>query len=76
VGAVIAGGFNPRQEDLQLIYTNKDTLGHATDWLTERGDVREQREQRLETVEWGILIFAVLAILVALGWTPWRLVGC
>lgn len=38
-------------------------LQAAQDWLTERRDIHERREQRLETVEWAILIFVVLGVL-------------
>jgi hypothetical protein len=34
--------------------------------LTEQGDKRVQREQRLECVEWLLLVAAVAAIVVAL----------
>jgi len=69
VGSVIAGGLTPREVELQKIYTGHDNiLAHATAWLTERGDVKEQREQRLETLEWAILILTVVATLIGLGW--------
>jgi hypothetical protein len=66
-----------RHGDLQRIYTDQNgMLSEATAWLTERGDVREQREQRLETAEWAIVIFAVGAVLAEAsiaaheyGWT-------
>lgn len=66
VGTVVAGGFNPRHEELQKVYTDPTVLANAAAWLTERGDLREQREQRLETVEWAVLVLTVLATLVAL----------
>jgi hypothetical protein len=34
----------------------------ATAWLTERGDTRERQEQRLETVEWAVLIFVAVGV--------------
>lgn len=36
----------------------------ASAWLTERADLAELREQRLETVEWAVLIFVVLGVIV------------
>jgi hypothetical protein len=32
-------------------------------WLTERRDIHERREDRLETVEWAILIFVIVGVL-------------
>jgi beta-lactamase regulating signal transducer with metallopeptidase domain len=39
----------------------------ALDWLTERRDIHERREDRLETVEIAILIFVVLGVIVESG---------
>jgi hypothetical protein len=39
----------------------------ALDWLTERRDIHERREDRLETVEWAILIFVVVGVIVESG---------
>lgn len=65
IGAVLAGGFNPRAADLQRLYMNEGPLlNSARDWLTERGDAQERREQRMETVEWAVLIFVVLGVIV------------
>jgi hypothetical protein len=36
----------------------------ALDWLTERQDIHERGEDRLETVEWAILIFVVVGVIV------------
>ena len=35
-------------------------------WLTERADLKERHEQRLETVEWGIFVFVILGVIVDL----------
>jgi hypothetical protein len=35
----------------------------ALAWLTERRDIQERREDRLEMVEWAILIFVVVGVL-------------
>jgi hypothetical protein len=32
-------------------------------WLTERRDIHERKEDRLETVEWAILIFVIVGVL-------------
>jgi len=50
--------------ELQNIYTDDVTREHAIAWLTERGDLQEQREQRLETLEWGILIFVIVGVIL------------
>ncbi len=36
----------------------------ALRWLTERSDARECKETRLEILEWGILVFVVLGVIV------------
>jgi hypothetical protein len=66
VGNVLVGGFTPRGEELQPIYTDANIRVHAATWLTERGDLRAQREQRLETVERGLLLLTAIGIIVAL----------
>jgi hypothetical protein len=38
-------------------------LAEAILWLRERHDVHARREDRLETVEWAILIFVVVGVL-------------
>jgi len=39
----------------------------ALDWLTERRDIHQRREDRLEMVEWAILIFVVVGVIVESG---------
>ncbi len=34
----------------------------ATEWLIERRDIHERREDRLETVEWAILIAVIIGV--------------
>ena len=65
IGMVLAGGFNPAAPDLQGIYRNETLKAFATQWLTERGDAHEQREQRLETLEWAIVVLIVMEILLS-----------
>ena len=38
----------------------------AAAWLREKRDIQKQREDRLETVEWAILIFAIVAAIVGI----------
>jgi hypothetical protein len=64
VQLILTSGFNPKPENFQKIYNEK--YKDAEIWLTERGDIRERHEQRLETVELAILIFVVLGVIVDL----------
>lgn len=65
--SVITSGMGQRIDELEAIYNNKNGLReHATAWLTERGDLRERHEQRLETVEWAILLFVIVGVAVDL----------
>jgi hypothetical protein len=34
------------------------------EWLKERGDIRERHEQRIEFLEWAILLFVALGVVV------------
>lgn len=61
---VLTSGFQPATEELQSIYNNPDKKQKAQEWLTEKADIHERREDRLETVEWAILIFVVVGVLV------------
>src|SRR5262245_27013039 len=50
-----------------MIYDNSNHMReHAAAWLTERGDLRELHEQRLETAEWAILSFVVVSVILDL----------
>lgn len=68
IGSVLAGGFNPIAPDLRMILPGDGPgkLAEAGDWLTECHDSQEQREDRFETVEWAILVFVVLAVIIDL----------
>jgi hypothetical protein len=46
-------------------------LKDAADWLTERGDSQEQREQRMEAVEWAVLIFVVGVVVESVQLLVW-----
>jgi hypothetical protein len=63
VQLILTSGFNPRAENFRKIYNNDEYIKDVEAWLTERGDSRELHEQRLETVEWAILIFVVLGVI-------------
>jgi hypothetical protein len=64
IGMLLAGGFSPPLPELAQIYADKAKQEHARDWLTERSDAHERREQRQETLEWAVLIFVVVGVLV------------
>jgi hypothetical protein len=64
IGMVLAGGFSPSAADLQRLYTEAAIKAHARDWLTERADTLERREQRLEILEWAIVALIVLELIV------------
>jgi hypothetical protein len=60
-------GMDQRIDELNMIYDNSNHMReHAAAWLTERGDLRELHEQRLETAEWAILIFVVVSVILDL----------
>jgi hypothetical protein len=66
IGNVVTGFAGQRVAELDLICTNQKMREEATAWLTERGDLRELHEQRLETVEWAILIFVMAGVILDL----------
>jgi hypothetical protein len=65
IGSVLAGGFAPSHDDL-VPYQKRNTAqqNYARDWLTERSDSHEQREQRVETVDWFILGFVIVGVIL------------
>jgi len=62
VATALARGFDvPTSPMFTLVRDRRDdTLA----WLTERRDIAERKEQRLETVEWAILIFLIVGVTV------------
>ena len=40
---------------------------NAVRWLTERSDIKHNRERRIELLEWSILIWVILGVLVEGG---------
>ena len=46
------------------MYQNERMIVEATKWLTERGDVKISHEQRIELVEWLILVFVVASVIL------------
>ena len=53
--------------ELSTIYSNKESVRHAQDWLTERADIHARHEWRMERVEWAILIFLVIGVFADLS---------
>src|SRR5262249_23760063 len=66
IAMVLAGGLTPQEPQLATIHTNVETRSHARDWLTERGDLHERHEDRIELVEWAILLFVIISVIVEL----------
>lgn len=54
--SIVVGGF--------MIKKHIVNAEAATAWLTERADLAELREQRLETVEWAVLVFVAIGVVV------------
>lgn len=65
IGMVLASNVTPAAGPLTRIKGNDETLEHAGDWLTERADAHEQREQRLEILEWTIVGLIILEIVLS-----------
>lgn len=62
IALMITSGYGPRSEVLRGIYYDPIKLKNAEGWLTERSDSNERREERLETLEWAILLFVFLGV--------------
>jgi hypothetical protein len=56
VGSILTQG----RELLNLIEGHREEV---MEWLTERRDIHERREQRLETAEWAILVWVVVGVI-------------
>jgi hypothetical protein len=66
IGSVLTGGFRPAHPQLTQLYSDLRTQNNARDWLTERDDLKNQHEWRLEIVEWAIFIFVVVGVILDL----------
>src|SRR5262249_12501689 len=74
IADMVSASHSPRAPDLIAMYNDEQMIREATDWLTERGDLKVLHEQRLEFVEWAILVFVVSGVildcvLVFQGWS-------
>ena len=74
VTLVITSGFNPGGE-LGYLYNDVSRKQNAAQWLTERADIRESHETRIEIIEWAILVFLVVSVASELRWIPSFLKG-
>jgi hypothetical protein len=64
---IAAGGFSPRADELQAIYGNPTMVSNAVRWLTEQSDIKHNHEWRIECLEWSILIWVFIGVLVESG---------
>jgi hypothetical protein len=63
IGAELAGDFPPAKVILRNKYADGNIKLYGREWMREQVDRAERREDRLETVEWAILIFVVVGVL-------------
>jgi hypothetical protein len=76
VAAELADDFPPARAILHdKNYVDGHIKQYGRDWMREQVDREEHREDRLETVEWAILIFVVVGVVAdclivahELGW--------
>lgn len=66
VGMVLANSYTPAAGELYRLQGDQIMKANARDWLTERGDAHEQREQRLEILEWAIVGLIIVEIVLSL----------
>jgi hypothetical protein len=76
VAAELAADFPPAK----ILLRDKDYVDgrikqYGRDWMREQVELEERREDRLETVEWAILIFVIVGVVAdtlivahELGW--------
>jgi hypothetical protein len=62
--SLLTSGLTPVAKELQAFYGVEEKERNVKAWLTERGDSQERREQRLEFVEWAILVFVGVSVIV------------
>jgi hypothetical protein len=64
VAAELAEKFPPAKPILRDKYVDGDIKKYGQEWIRERSDRDERHEDRVETVEWVILIFVVLGVVL------------
>jgi hypothetical protein len=62
VAAELNHDFPPAKPILRDRYPDGTIKLHGREWIREQIDRAERREDRLETVEWAILIFVVVGV--------------
>jgi hypothetical protein len=67
IGAVLSGGMQPASSELGRLMSDPSLRSHAGDWLNACRINREMRENRLEYLEWAILVFVGLEVLHDFG---------
>lgn len=60
--AVLFGDRFPTSSPLYRVYTDYQTKTNAMDWLAERAHANARREERVEAVEWAVLIFVAVGV--------------
>jgi hypothetical protein len=70
----LLAGWHPAWPELTPLYKDKDFKTRAATWLTEKRDEDARREDRLETVEWAILLLVLLEVLHDFSWL-WHAIG-
>lgn len=75
VQSELADDFPPAKIILREKYADGLIKSYAREWIREQTDRTERREDRLETVEWAILIFVIVGVVAdclivahELGW--------
>jgi hypothetical protein len=63
VRAELAAGFPPAKPILRDTHPDGTIKSHGRAWIREQVDRQGRREDRLETAEWAILIFAIAGVL-------------
>ena len=66
IHAVAGGVINSFAQGTELISLLQQKRSEILEWLAERRDHVERREDRLETSEWAILIFVIISIVADL----------
>lgn len=61
--AISASGANIYAQGAEIVTLVQEKRGQISMWLREKADLAARREDRLETVEWAILIFAMAGVL-------------
>lgn len=62
LASALAVGANTPGQGVELVGLIQQKRREMTEWLMEKRDIAERREQRLETAEWAILVFVVIGV--------------